>query len=74
MKKRVDIHGQRVELHSSDQGRSWSSNPQSIIAYAQRKEILRMELKQRFARIDEMQEPDAYGDFGYEMPNRLTGG
>lgn len=73
MNKRIDIHGQRVELYSSDEGRAWTSNPQSIVAYGQRKEILRLELKQRFARIDAMQEPDPYGDFGYEMPNRSTG-
>ena len=73
MKKRIDIHGRRVELYSSDEGRTWSSNPQSIVAYGQRKEILRLELKERFARIDQMQEPDPYGDFGYEMPSRFTG-
>jgi len=70
MKKRIDIHGQRVELFSFDEGHTWTSNPQSLVAYGQRKEILRLQLKQRFARIDAMQEPDAYGDFGYEMPNR----
>jgi len=73
MKKRIDIHGQHVELYSLDEGRTWSSNPQAIVAYGQRKEILRLELKQRFARIDEKQEPDPYGDFGYEMPGRFTG-
>jgi hypothetical protein len=72
MKKRIDIGGQRVELYSTDEGRTWSSSPQSIVAYGQRKELLRTELKQRFARIDAMQEPDAYGDFGYEMPSRFT--
>ena len=71
MTKQIEIHGQRVALYSPDQGRTWASSPQSIVAYGQRKEILRLELKQRFARIDEMQEPDAYGDFGYEMPNRF---
>ena len=72
MKKRIDIHGQRVELYSLDEGRTWSSNPQSIVAYGQRKELLLLELKQRFARIDEMQEPDPYGEFGYEMLERST--
>lgn len=73
MKKQIDIHGQRVELYSSDEGRTWSSNPQSIVAYGQRKEILRLELKQRFARIDEMHEPDPHSDVGFELPNRFTG-
>jgi len=73
MKKRIDIGGQRVELYSTDEGRTWSSSPQSIIAYGQRKAMLRAELKQRFARVDATQEPDPYGDFGYEMPSRFSG-
>lgn len=73
MKKQIDIHGQRVELYSSDEGRTWSSNPQSIVAYGQRQKILRLELKQRFARIDEMREPESYGDIGFEMPSRFSG-
>lgn len=73
MTKQIDIHGQRVQLYSPDKGRTWSSNPQSIVAFGQRKEILRLELKQRFARIDAMQEPEPYGYFCYEMPNRSTG-
>jgi hypothetical protein len=61
MMKQIEIHGQRVELYSSDKGRTWSSSPQSIIAYGQRKEMLRLELKQRFARM-EMPEPDLHRD------------
>ena len=71
MKKRIDLHGQRVELYSADDGRTWTSSPQSIIAYRQRKEMLRLELKHSFAQIDVMH--DAYGDFSYEMPSRFTG-
>jgi len=73
MKKRIAIDGQRLELYSSDDGRTWTSNPQSIVAYGQCKEILRLELKQRFARIDARLEPEPYGYFCYEMPNRSTG-
>jgi len=73
MKKQIEIHGQRIELYSPDKGRTWSSSPQSIVAYGQRQEILRLELKQRFARIDEMQDPDPHSDVGFEMPNRFTG-
>ena len=73
MKKQIEIYGQRVELCSSDEGRTWSSSPQSIVAYGQRQEILRLELKQRFARLDEMQDPDQHSDVGFEMPNRFTG-
>ena len=73
MKKRIDLHGQRVELYSADEGRTWTSSPQSIIAYRQRKAMLRLELKHSFAQIDIMQEHDAYGDFSYEIPSRFTG-
>ena len=72
MKKRIEIQGQRVELFSVDEGHTWTSSPQSIIAYRQRKEMLRLELKQRFAQIDAMQERDPYGDFGYAMPSRFN--
>jgi len=72
MKKRIDLHGQRVELYSADEGRTWTSSPQSIIAYRQRKAMLRLELKHSFAQIDIMQEHDAYGDFSYEMPSRFN--
>ena len=33
MIKQIDIHGQRVKLYSSDKSRTWSSSPQSIVAY-----------------------------------------
>jgi hypothetical protein len=41
-----------------DEGHTWSSSPQSIAAYRQRKKILRLELKKWFQRIEEMQDPD----------------
>jgi hypothetical protein len=63
MTKQIEIHGQRVELYSADKGRTWSSSPQSIVAYSQRKTMLRLELQKRFARIDEIQDPD---------PNNIT--
>jgi len=71
MKKIITIHGQRVELYSSDQGQSWSSNPQSTFDYGQREEILRGELKQRFARIDGMQ-PAPNIEVGFDMPSRFA--
>ena len=58
MMKQIEIHGQRVELYSPDQGRTWSSSPQSIVAYGQRQKLLRLELQKRFARIDERPNPD----------------
>jgi len=63
MMKQIEIHGQRIELYSSDKGRTWSSSPQSIIAYGQRKAMLRLELQKRFARVEEIQDPD---------PNNIT--
>ena len=58
MMKRIEIHGQRVELYSPDNGRTWSSSPQSIVAYGQRKQMLRRDLQKTFERLDEIQEPD----------------
>jgi hypothetical protein len=58
MMKQIEVHGERVEVYSRDEGRTWSSDPQSIIAYGRRKKMLRLELQNRFARIDEMRELD----------------
>ena len=73
MMKQIEIHGQRVELYSSDKGRTWSSSPQSIIAYGQRKTMLRLELQKGFARIDEMQDPDPNNIAELEIPMNLIG-
>lgn len=67
MKKIIEIHGQRVELYSLDEGRTWSSNPQSILAYDQRRESLRLEIQQKFARIDDMNESDRYRSPGFAV-------
>ena len=58
MTKQIETHGQRVELYSLDEGHTWSSSPQSIVAYGQRKTMLRWELQKGFERIDGMQDPD----------------
>ena len=58
MMKQIEVHGQRFELCSLDEGRTWSSNPQSIVAYRRRKELSRLELQNSFARIDEMRDLD----------------
>jgi hypothetical protein len=63
MTKQIEIHGERVQLYSLDEGRTWSSSPQSIVAFGQRKMMLRLELQKRFERIDGMQDPD---------PNSIT--
>jgi hypothetical protein len=51
MTQQIEIHGQRVPLYSLDEGHTWSSSPQSIVAYGQRKTMLRLELQKRFERI-----------------------
>jgi hypothetical protein len=58
MIKQIEIHGQRVKVYSSDKGRTWSSSPQSIVAYGQRKQMLRRDLQKTFERSIEIQDPD----------------
>lgn len=72
MMKQIDVHGQQVNLYSPDGGCTWSSNPQSIVAYGRRKKRLRLELQNGFARIDEMRDldPDNFTDL--HTPKRLT--
>jgi hypothetical protein len=63
MTKQIEIHGQRVQLSSLDEGRTWSSSLQSFVAYEQRKTMSRLELQKRFERIDGIQDP---------VPNNIT--
>ena len=72
MLKQIEICGQRFELYSPDQGRTWSSSPRSIVAYGQRKKMLRLELQKRFERIDEMQDPDPDNITELEIPMSLV--
>jgi hypothetical protein len=72
MKKIIEIHGQRVELYSLDEGHTWSSNPQLIVAYGQRQETLRLEIQQKFARIDDMNDSNRYRSRGFEMASRVS--
>jgi hypothetical protein len=72
MMKQIEIYGQWVALYSPDKGRTWSSSPQSIVAFGQRKKMLLLELKQRFARMDGMQDPDPNNIAELEIPlNRI---
>ena len=73
MTKQIEIHGQRVELYSPDKGHTWSSSPQSIVAYGQRKKMLRLELQKRFERIAEMQDTDPNNITDREIPLRFIG-
>ena len=68
MTKQIAIHSQRVELYSLDGGRTWSSSPQSIVAYGLRKTRLRLELQKRFERMDEMADPDPNNITELEIP------
>jgi hypothetical protein len=72
MHKQIELWGQRFELYSLDKGRTWSSSPRSIVAYGQRKKMLRLELQKRFERIDEMQDPDPNNITEPEIPMSLV--
>ena len=71
MLKQIEINGQRFELYSRDKGRTWSSNPRSLVAYMRRKETARSELRKSFELIDEIQDPDP--DNLSEIANSLIG-
>ena len=73
MTKQIEIHGQRVQLYSLDEGRTWSSSPQSIVAFGQRKTMLRLELQKRFERIDGMPDPDPNNITEFEIPLSFIG-
>jgi hypothetical protein len=68
MTKQIEVHGRRVQLYSLDNGRTWSSSPQAIVAYRLRQRILRLDLQKRFERIDDMQEPDPNTLAEIELP------
>jgi hypothetical protein len=72
MMKQIEVHGQRVELYSLDEGRTWCSSPQSIVAYGRRKKMLRLELQNSFARIDEMGDLDPDNFSELDTPKNLT--
>jgi hypothetical protein len=73
MTKQIEIHGQRVQLYSLDEGLTWSSSQQSIVAYGQRKTMLRLELQKRFARMDGMQDPDPNNSSEFEISRNRIG-
>ena len=58
MIKQIEIHGQCFELYSPDDGRTWSSSPQSIVAYGRRKRMLRLQLQKRFELIRATEDVD----------------
>jgi hypothetical protein len=58
MLKQIEIKGQRFELYSPDKGRTWSSNPGSLVAYGRRKKTARSKLQKSFEHIGDVQDPD----------------
>jgi len=72
MMKQIEVHGQRVELYSLDEGRTWCSSPQSIVAYGRRKKMLRLELQNSFTRIDEMRDLDPDNFSELDTPKSLS--
>ena len=70
MIKQIEIHGQCFELYSPDDGRTWSSTPQSIVAYGRRKKMLRLELQKRFERIDARPDHSANNFTGLESSKK----
>jgi hypothetical protein len=58
MNKQIEIQGQMVKLYSLDEGKSWSSSPQSVVAYGQRKQMLRRDLQKAFEQLVEIEDPD----------------
>ncbi len=59
MLKQIELHGRRFEFCSTDGGRTWSSDPRSLIAFRKRQERARAELRKRFEEVDEdMFNPD----------------
>ncbi|HEY4612202.1 MAG TPA: hypothetical protein VII11_04405 [Bacteroidota bacterium] len=73
MTKQIEIHGQRVQLYSLDGGCTWSSSPQSMVAYGQRKKMLRLDLQKRFERIDGMQDLDTNNIGEFATPRSRIG-
>ncbi|HEY6198750.1 MAG TPA: hypothetical protein VI231_09085 [Candidatus Binatia bacterium] len=70
MLKQVEIKGQRLELYSLDNGRTWSSNPRSLVAFGRRKKLARSELQKSFENMGEILDPDP--DNLSEIANRIT--
>ena len=63
----------QIEVYSPDKGRTWSSSPRAIVDYDRRKKTARLDLKQEFETIDEIQDPDPNNFSELEMPKSLIG-
>ena len=51
MLKQIELQGKRFEACSIDGGRTWSSDPRSLVAYKRRREQARAELRKLFDQI-----------------------
>lgn len=59
MMKQIELYGQCFELYSADGGRTWSSDPRSIVAYEQRRELALAGVREAFGRMrDEIGDAD----------------
>lgn len=72
--KQVEIYGQRFEFRSIDGGRTWSSEPRSLIAYKRRKEAARADVQKRFAEMaEDVGGPDPDEWFELNLPDGSVG-
>lgn len=53
MLKQAELYGQRFEFRSIDGGRTWSSDPRSLIAFKKRQERAFADVQKRFELMDE---------------------
>lgn len=53
MLRQAELYGQRFEFRSIDGGRTWSSDPRSLIAFKKRRERACADVRKRFELIDE---------------------
>ena len=66
--KEIKIHGQRVKLYSTDEGRTWTSKPQSDVSYGPSLTLQRLELQKQFERIDGRQNRDPGDIAEFDIP------
>ena len=53
MLRQAELYGQRLEFSSIDGGRTWSSDPRSLIAFKKRQEQACADIRKRFELMDE---------------------
>jgi len=53
MLRQAELYGQRFEFRSIDGGRTWSSDPRSLIAFKKRQERICADVRKCFELMDE---------------------